>query len=338
MKSSDQDLLSERLLFRILTMYYMEAMSQAEIARELDLSTPKVNRLIKAARAQGIVEITVKMPSQHLFALERALEQHSGLREALIVPSLSDNLDLTLQAVGRMGAAYLLEHVRDGNTICISGGKTMNAIVQQLETRQRYNVRIVPATGARHGRYYTDVNNIAAQLAAKLGGQVYPIHAPVLVDQPSDRAALMAMRQINDVLDIARGAQIALFSVGSTIPAVSSYFDLMPPVLFQDDWQALFERSGAIGEMLAYVYDSDGRLCMPQFNDLVVGLTLQELQAIPLTIAVAATAEKTLPIYGALRGGYPKTLITDEQTASGVIALYVGAQTQASNVTEKGEL
>ncbi len=321
-KSTDNDLLGERVLYRILTLYYIEEVNQSEIAKQLGLSTAKVNRLIKQAKDQGLVEITLRMPSQHLFDLETTLHRYSGVDEAIIVPSLSENMETVLQSVGRAGADYLLEHLNDGDTVCISGGKTINAIVQQLEVSRKYDVRIVPATGARQGRYYTDVNNLAAHLADKLGGKAYQIHAPVLVDHLEERDVLLAMRQISDIIDMARNAQIALFSVGSMIPKVSSYFDLMSLTVLGKSWETELKESGAVGEMLAYVYDSEGHLCLPRFNDLVVGLRLDELRSIPLTIAVAATEEKKLPLYGALRGGYLKTLVTDEQTAQGVIDLY----------------
>jgi DNA-binding transcriptional regulator LsrR (DeoR family) len=51
-------------------------------------------------------------------------------------------------------------------------------------------------------------------------------------------------------------------------------------------------------------------------------LSLQELKHIPFVIGVAATAAKALPLYGALRGGYLHTLITDEAAAQGIIQLF----------------
>src|SRR5690606_10915290 len=113
--------------------------------------TAKVNRLLKQAKEQGMVEVSIRMPSQNLFDLEAQLRAHSRLAEAVIVPKASDNADVVLQQVGRAAADYLLQILKDGDTITISGGKTLNAIVQQIEPTWRYDVRIVPATGARQG-------------------------------------------------------------------------------------------------------------------------------------------------------------------------------------------
>jgi DNA-binding transcriptional regulator LsrR (DeoR family) len=56
----------------------------------------------------------------------------------------------------------------------------------------------------------------------------------------------------------------------------------------------------------------------------VVGLTLQELQRIPAIIGVAATASKSMPVYGALRGKHVRSLITDEAAAQGVLQIFEG--------------
>lgn len=332
MKTIDSVSLSERILYRVLSLYYLEGASQADIGRILGLSTPKVNRLIKQAKENGMVEISIRMPSQHLFDLERRLRMLAELDEAIIVPQVTESYDVALQTVGRAAAEHLLQVLRDGDTLCISGGKTINALVQQIETTRRYDVRVVPATGARQGRYYTDVNTLAAQLAERLGGIAYQIHAPVLVDSAAEREALMSMRQISNVLDVARNATIALFSVGSVIPKVSSYFDLMAQGSEALDWERLLLESGAIGEVLAYLYDADGKLCLPEFNNRVIGLTLDELRSVPTTIAIAATAEKVLPVHAALQGHFMRNLITDEAMARSLMSLYNEAERPPQSV------
>ncbi len=317
MNSGDYE--SMRLISKVLTLYYIEEQNQADIARTLGLSTAKVNRLLKQARDQGLVEVTIHTPFQHLFEIEKQLQASFKIPEAVIIPQLTDEPDAVLQIVGRAAADYLLQRVRDGDTICISGGKTMNAIVQALEPRRKYDVRVVPATGARQGKHYTDVNYLAAQLAERLGGEAYKIHAPVFVDKVEERDLLLGMRHISEVLDIARQAQIALVGIGSVIPNTSSYFDLMSSMAMSEiEWKKLIEQEDACGEIFAYLYNQQGELCMPEFNQRVVGLSLSDLQNIPVVIGVAAATEKVLPIYGALKGAYLKTLITDEATAAGV--------------------
>ena len=309
-----------RLISRVLTLYYQQGLNQKEIAESLGMSIAKVNRLLKLARQQGWVEITIRTPFQNLFDLEHQLQVISGVPEAVVIPRLTDDPEGTLQAVGRAAANYLVQHLRDGDTICISGGKALFAISQALEPRRRYDVRVVPATGGVQGRHYTDVNHLATQIAERLGGKAYQLHAPIFVDTPEERAALMAVRQIREVLDMARQAQIALVGVGSVASQSASYFDLAQ--LNEDEKKQFINQGCGAGEILAWVYGNDGEPCAAGYNQRVIGLTLEELRSIPLTIGVAATAEKIVPIYGALRGKYLKTIITDETAALGVLHHY----------------
>ena len=309
-----------RLMSRVLTMYYTEEKSQKEIAEALGLSVTKVNRLLKQAREQGWVEISIHTPFQSLFELERRLRAVCGIPEAVVVPQFAEDAEVILQTVGYAAAEYLLQHLRDGDTICISGGKAMYAIVQAIEPRRRYDVRVVPATGGVQGRHYTDVNNLAAQLADRLGGKSYQLHAPIFVDTPQECETLLSMRQISEILDIAREAQVALVGIGSIIPGTPSYFDMTS--LGPEDRRKIVEEECGCGEIWAQVYDEQGRSCAHGYNQRVVGLSLEELRTMPLSIGVAATEEKILPIYGALRGKYLKTVITNEATATGVLDVY----------------
>ncbi len=318
--SSIGDYDSARLISRVLSLYYAEEKNQKEVAEILGLSVAKVNRLLKQAREQGWVEISIHAPFQNLFDLERRLQAACSIPEAVIVPELTQDPEAMLQTVGRCAAEYLLQRLRDGDTICISGGKALHAIVQAVETRRRYDVRVVPATGGVQGRHYTDVNYLAAQLADRLGGMAYQLHAPVFVDTPQERDTLLSMRQINEVLDVARQAQIALVGVGSIIPNSPSYFDLTS--LGEPDRRKIVEGEQGAGEILACIFNVSGQPCAIEYNQRVVGLCLKDLRAVPLVIGVAATEQKILPILGALRGKYLKTIIMDEAAALGVLDLY----------------
>jgi DNA-binding transcriptional regulator LsrR (DeoR family) len=332
---SDPDYENVRLMSGILALYYQEGKSQKEIASDLGLSVAKVNRLLKQAREQGWVEINLHVPFQNMFELESKIQAITDIPEAVVVPCLSEDAEVALQHVGSVAANYLLQHLRDGDTICISGGKALYAIVEALHTKRRYDIQVVPATGGVQGRHYTDVNYLAAQLADRLGGRAFQLHAPIFVDTRQERETLMALRQVSEILDLARQAQIALVGVGSIIPASPSYFDLTS--LDVDDRRRIVEEESGSGEVLAHIYDAQGQPCALQYNQRVIGLGLTELRSIPLSIGVAASEQKILPICGALRGGYLKTIIMDEVAARGVLDSYAATEVR-EQVTEDEEL
>jgi len=308
-----------RLISRILSLYYLENLTQAQIGRQLHLSTPKVNRLIKSARQQGLVEINIKIPFQKIFDLECRIEEKTGVEKAIVVPVLNEYPQTVLQAVGEAAAEFLLSRIKDGDTLCIGGGQSLDALVQAISPSHPYSVRVVPSIGGVQGRNETDVNNIADQLAKKIGGQSYQIHAPAFADSTEERQTLINLRQVKEVLDMARGANIGLVGVGNIDPDTSSFFRFtsLPP----DELKRISSQEQGIGEILAQVYDIQGHPCTKEYAERVIGITLDELSRIPLTIGIAALSHKAAPIAGALRSHLLKAVVMDEGTAEMVLEL-----------------
>jgi len=315
MIATDQDLIS-----RVLNLYYVDELTQAEVGRRLGLSTAKVNRLLQQARQQGMVEIIIHTPLQHVFELEYRLKAIFDIQEVVVIPRIAEDVNAHVHTLGRAGARYLLEHLRDGDIVALGGGTSVHAVVQSLESSRAYDVKVVPILGGVQGRATTDVNYLASQLAERLGGESYRLHAPAFVDTGEHRDMLLSLGPIKEILDIARQANIVLLGVGTVEPEESRFVEFT--ALSAEDMNRIAKTCGGVGEIGAYVYDTEGRPCAEEYAERVVGLSLRELECIPFIIGVAATAAKALPLYGALRGGYLHALITDEAAAQGVLQIF----------------
>src|SRR6476660_7004399 len=77
-----------RLALRAATLYYLDGLTQAEIAARLGVSRPTAGRLIARAKARGLVRIEVVVPPTLQDTLhaeeERELEVRFGLTEAVV--------------------------------------------------------------------------------------------------------------------------------------------------------------------------------------------------------------------------------------------------------------
>ncbi len=309
-----------RLINTVLTLYYMEGLTQAEIAQCLGLSTAKVNRLLQQAREQGYVNISIRTPFQQLFDLEARLKAVFGLQDAIVIPAVAESGVSPLNALGAVSANFLLDHLRDKDVLAITPGTTVQAVAQALEAARTYEVVVVPILGSVQGPIESDMNYLATTMAERLGGKAYQLHAPAFVDTREHCETLRSMGPVKGILDIARHANMALLGIGTVDAEVSRFVQFT--ALSAEDLKHIAEDCGGVGEIGAYVYDVDGRPCAKEYADRVVGLRLDEIKGIPYRIGVAATAVKALPIYGALRGGYLHALITDETAARGVLELF----------------
>ncbi|MCJ8340258.1 MAG: sugar-binding transcriptional regulator [Pseudomonadales bacterium] len=307
---------TERQIHRVLVMHYIEGLKQSEIATLMNLSTARVNRLIKQGREKGMVEINIKSPFQPLLDVEEQLKKLSGVQMAMIAPTVSDNPDVVLQTVGEAAAGVLLENLKDGDIICITGGKGVGAVVDALNPSRKYDIEVVPATGCVQGKHYTDVNHVATQMAEKLGGRAYQIHAPLFAESIEQKDMLEGMRSVQDIMERARKATIAVVGVGSILVGDSSYYDLHP--MAKGDQNEIVQ-SGAVGELLAHLLDEKGEVCSYELNSRLVAISPADLAKIPLTIGVASGENKVGPICAVLRGKHINALVVDETTANSVI-------------------
>ncbi len=305
-----------RLIARVLRLHFEEGRAQNEIAAELGMSTAKINRLIKQGRELGIVQITIKSPLLRLFDLERALGERWGLKHCVVVPAVTGSAEATRGEVGKGAATFLLDTLRDGDAIAISGGKTISAVIDHLSDSRGHNVAVVPMTGGVQGQHYTDVNHLATELADKLSGRATLIHAPLHADSEEERDLLMSLKSVRGVMDEARGAAIALVGIGAVVGADSTYYEAHP--VAEAERRKLY-KSGVRSEFLGYLINHDGRLSGAKYNSRLVALPPQDAMRIPVSIAVATGPEKVEPIAAALKGRYFNTLVTDEHTAQAVL-------------------
>src|SRR5205823_5527569 len=98
-----------------------------------------------------------------------------------------------------------------------------------------------------------------------------------------------------------------------------------------EDEVAELRNAGAVGEICARFFDIDGQACVTSLDRRTVGLDLSQLRAVPLVIGVACGKHKANAILGAVRGGYVKSLVTDDVTATEVLALAPSVTTGAAS-------
>lgn len=318
MSAPREEIVIARQMHQALVLHFLEGMTQAQIADQLGISHATVNRLIKRGRQLGLVEIKIKSPVEPLVEIEEQLLALGGIRRAVVVPTVSDNPQIALQSVGEAAARLMLEQISDGETICITGGKGVSAVVAGLQPSRRFDIEVIPATGCVQGKHYTDVNHVSTLMADRLGGHSFQIHAPLFADSEAERKMLLGMRSVADVFKRARDAKIAVVGIGSILSDDSSYYDLHPSS--STDREAI-EQSGASCELLAHLLDDHGRVCGYGLNRRLVSLTLSEFVSIPTKIGVASGPSKAGPILSVMRGNHLDTLVTDQATGARILEL-----------------
>lgn len=117
---------------------------------------------------------------------------------------------------------------------------------------------------------------------------------------------------VRRVFDLFSSLTIALVGVGSLEP--SPLLARSGNVFTAAELDELGQL-GAVGDVCLRFFDSHGSEVPSGLGERVIGLSLDQLRAVPRSIAVAGGARKLGAIRGALAGGLVKSLITDRSTA-----------------------
>lgn len=313
MNSADKTI-DNRLLAKVSSMYYEQDFNQQEIANRLHLSRPKVSRLLKKAREEGVVQISVVKPDGNFLTLEQSIEKRFGLTEVIVVES-DPNVpsELTKQQTGIAAAQYLHRTISNGDTIGVTWGTTLQAMVDGMTAKVINDSHVVQALGGvgppEAKAHATDISRRLSQL---LNSQLTLLPAPGIVGSEEAKKVLLADRQVKGALDMFSAIDILCVGLGAlkTNPVLDRDSQELPSHLYEE-----MNNSNAVGDIALRFFDIDGQEINSSLKDLVIGISIEELKAIKTVVGIAGGTEKTDVIRGALNGKLIDVLITDSQVA-----------------------
>ncbi|TYR34839.1 sugar-binding transcriptional regulator [Mesorhizobium microcysteis] len=295
-------------------LYYVEGLTQEQIAEKLDVSRVKVMRTLAACVAEGVVVTTITAPTSGQIELERALEARFGLHGAVVVPTPSGTEHLE-KAIGHAVALYLGEVMQDGMTLAIGGGATLHASLAFLVRRRLKDGSVVGLVGGLPHSQWVNPSIVAAKVADMFEVDSYQITAPVMVHDPVLRSLLWEQPELQDVRRRAANADIALLTVGEMGPDATIFrHRIAPPSLL-----APLRARGAVANLLCYFVDAEGKMVDHEVNERVVAIDLETVASVPNVVLAAGGKHKVDAILAALKAVRAGVLITDSETAQTLI-------------------
>jgi DNA-binding transcriptional regulator LsrR (DeoR family) len=298
-------------LVRVSRLYYELGETQGRVAELLGVTRPQVSKLLKEARAEGIVEIRIHERAELESPVAEALRSSFGLQAVHLAASLAGPEDLTRRSVGRLAAQVLRTAVRDGSIVGIGDGASVSAAADALaDAASPVAATVVPLCG---GYWFAGPGREPfRRVADALGATVQGLLAPGLVDDAATKQALYAHAGVQSILALWERLDVALFGIGA--PSWSEA--TLGAEIVRD-----LESRGAVGELLIAPFDISGRFVGKDLRKRVIAFDARELSGVPVTIGVGGGPSKVRPILGALRAGAVNTLVTDVRTAESVVEL-----------------
>ena len=312
------------LLAKVAAMYYEGEMTQNDIAAALDFSRVKVYRLLKEARDSQVVRILIDWPLKRATNQETELVRRFGLEQALVLQTLATDAALLRRQIAQLAARYLEGVLVDGASLSICFGSTTYEVISAIRPEFQAHVKVMQATGSlSRALKEFDSSALTRQLAQKLGGEALYLSSPLLADNAEAAAVIREQAVVRQALEQVRRADIALVGVGDLDPATSGFVRAGVADVGQ---LRSYRKQGAVGDMAWQIYDRAGRPFPCELNGRIIGVTLDELRALPRTVAVAVGVNKAAAIAGALQSGAINVLCTDETTAARILEIGISGR------------
>lgn len=299
---------------KVSSLYYLQDLTQREIAERLHLSRPKVSRLLKSARDEGIVQIFVAAPDENYVELENAIERTYGLEEVVIaateLPDAADAATLK-RAVGKAAARYLRRTTRAGDVLGITWGTTLQAMMRALEPMSVSDVHVVQTLGGV-GRPEAEAHaaDLSRRLAHLLGARLTALPVPGIVQSREVRDVLLSDHHTRNAFD--RFPKITTAYVGIGALATNPILDEepTPSCPIRDQLYAL----DAVGDIALRFFDAHGQPVSTALDERLIGITMDQLRQTGRVVGIAGGPKKIDAVRGALQGHLIDVLITDYVT------------------------
>lgn len=297
-------------LIDIATRFYVTGQSQIDIARSLGLDASTVSRYLKRARDEGIVRVEIQRPRARNDELALEMSEYFRLKRAVVVAGA------TGAGVPRAAADYINGQLMNDMHIGLSWGRMLFAAIHAMRPGTATGLDVTML----HGGVGSAGSGIQGHELVRHLGSLHPrsrvhyLHAPVLVDSPDIKQAMLRDRSIKAALEAAASCQVALVGIGTLDESAPLIRD---GHISPRDRDRLL-KAGAVGDTCTRFFTPEGEP-VHVLDDRLIAIEWDQLKRIPSVVAMAAGSEKQAAILGALRAGCITTLITDEQTAREVL-------------------
>jgi DNA-binding transcriptional regulator LsrR (DeoR family) len=304
-----------RLMAKVARMYHAQGLRQVEITDRLNVHQSTVSRLLQRAEKEGIIRVTLTMPSGLHPELEDRLESAYGLREAIVVDSI-DQEDQIVRDLGAAAAFYLETALKPSDVVGISSwSAALLAMVESMRPHPR-------TAGARVVQILGGIGNPGAQihatqltqrLASLISGTARLLPAPGAVGSAHARRVMLEDRYVQEAMALFKSVTLALVGIGAVEP--SKLLAASGNVFSPRELTVLSNR-GAVGDICLRFFDAAGKPVVSPLNDRVISMELDTLRRVPRVVGIAGGRRKTAALHGALTGRWINVLITDRHTAA----------------------
>ncbi len=298
--------LEEALMSKVAWYYYIDNLTQQQIAEQIGIPRLRVIRLLEKARQTGVIQFKLREDNSYV-ASEHALAERFGLKDVFIVPS-STNASNRNEAVARAAAMYISNRLSDNAFINMGYGDTSSKILNHLANNPSKRINVVSLTGGVN--YYlpnTQSNIFTARLY--LTPAPFVMSTREMVQEINNEPAV---REIAEMVPLSSMTVVGIGGMDENATIVRNSILSKKELLY-------LTMQGAVGDVLCHFLDINGNQIESSIKDRLISTSLETLAQQDNVIGVAAGPNKVNAIIGVLNGKFLDILITDSETAESIL-------------------
>ena len=297
-------------------LHFAGGLTQADVADRMGITSLKAHRLIASAAREGLVQFFIDGQVAECVGLETALTQQYGLKYCEVSPSLDEG-DLPLKSIGRVGARYVRRLIQNNSPqiIGIGYGRTLASCIDYLPHSQAQHIKFVSLMGGLTRKFSANPYDVIHRLAERTHAEAYMMPVPFIANSVRDRAVCLEQRGVAEVFALAHQASPLLVGIGS----VHNEASLVATGMIDSDELNAAKAKGSVGEILGHFFDAKGQVIRCDTSARIISLSYDAMRERKI-IAIAGGTAKVEAILSVLRSGLLHGLMTDELTATKLVA------------------
>ena len=297
-------------------MYHLEEMKQSDIAERLMISQATISRLLRRAREEDVVRVSVHTPNGTFPELEESLCRKFGMTEVIVAECAEERESQILRRMGEAAAVYLESTLQPGEIVGISSWSesllhTVENIHPQKKTGAGRVVQILGGMGDPSVQKHA--TNLTRRLAQLIGAQPQPLPTQGITHSKAAQEALTSDSFVRETMAYFPQITLALVGIGAVEPSklLADSGNVFTPAELSE-----LAGLGAVGDICLNFFDRNGLPVPSGFQERVIGIGLEELRRARRVVAVAGGERKVAALLGAMRGKLIDVLVTDQYTAA----------------------
>ena len=303
---SSRAVLEEDLMAKIAWYYYIDNLTQQQIADLVGIPRLRVIKLLDKARQSGIIQFKISENKSHI-SMEKTIAGQYGLKDVFIVPSASGMKNRN-EALAQAAAIYIANRLPDNAFINMGYGDTTCRILNHLANNSSTRLSVVSLTG---GVNYYLPNTLTNVFNARL----YLTPAPFVMSTKEMVEAINNEPAVREIAEMVPLSAMTIIGIGGIDENATT---VLTGMVSPKDLRYL-SMQGAVGDVLCHFLDVNGNQVESPLDDRLITTSLETLAKQNNVIAVAGGENKVNAIIGALNANVLDILITDQDTAELII-------------------